>query len=67
MAWDKEKIVEKLKNATPEERTLFREALQEAEPDSFLSMEEVSTVRKMLEGTKKGKTKKSLLDILLES
>ena len=67
MAWDKEKIVEKLKGASPEERTLFREALSEAEPGAFLSMDEVSTVREMLEKAKKPKTKKSLLDILLES
>jgi hypothetical protein len=67
MAWDKEKIVEKLKGASPEERTLFREALQEAEPGAFLSMEELSTFREMLEKAKKTKTKKSLLDIFMES
>jgi hypothetical protein len=64
---DKEKLVEKLKSATPEERTLFREALQEAEPGTQLSMDEVLSIRKMLEGTKKGKEKKGLLETLLGS
>ena len=65
MAVDKKKLVEKLQSATPEERTLFREALQEAEPDSFLSLEEVLAIRKVLEGSKKPKEKKSLMDIFL--
>jgi hypothetical protein len=62
MAVDKKKLVEKLQSATPEERTLFREALQEAEPDSFLSLDEVLAVRKVLEGSKKPKAKITLLE-----
>ena len=65
MAMDKAKLIEKLKGATPEERSLFREALQEAEPDAGLSLEEVLAIRKMLEVSKKPKEKKSLLEIWL--
>ena len=53
----KEELVEKLKGASPEERTLFRDALSEAEPASFLSSGELSTVREMLAGYTKTKTK----------
>ena len=62
MAMDKEKLIEKLKGLSPEDKTLFREALQEAEPVSFLSVEEVSTIRKMLE--RKGKKGKGILETL---
>lgn len=61
MALDKGKLVEKLKGLSPEEKTLFREALQETDPDGFLSLDEVSTLRKML--ASKGK-KKGLLDTI---
>jgi hypothetical protein len=57
MGFDKEKFAEKLKQLSPEDKALFREALQEAEPDGFLSVEEVSTIRQMLakgKGKKKG-------------
>jgi hypothetical protein len=63
MAVDRKKLVEKLQSATPEERALFREALQEAEPEAFLSLEEMLAIRKMLEGAKKPKEKKSLIDL----
>ncbi len=67
MALDKEKLKEKLMGLSPEEKTLFREALQETEPNSFLSVEEVSTLRKMLEGKKKkGKGILDTLDSLFE-
>jgi hypothetical protein len=48
----KAELVEKLKGMPEEDRTLFREALQEAEPGAFLSGEELSKVREMLSGTK---------------
>ncbi len=61
MAIDKEKLLEKLKALSPEDKATFREALQETEPDSFLSVDEVSTIRKMLAG--KGK-RKGILDAI---
>lgn len=48
----KAELVEKLKGLPEEDRTLFREALQEAEPGAFLSGEELSKVREMLSGNK---------------
>lgn len=58
MAIDKGKLIAKIKEMTPEERGLFREAMQEAEPGEGLSMEEVSKVREMLTGTGPKKEKK---------
>jgi hypothetical protein len=56
---EKETLVERLKAMSKEERALFREALQETDPDTFLSGEEVSAIRKVL--ASKGK-KKSLFE-----
>jgi hypothetical protein len=73
MAIDKVKLVEKLKNATPEERALFREAVLEVEPPNsseVLSGEEILSVREILstwkEKAEKGKKKKGFLDSLDE-
>jgi len=54
---EKKDLIEKLKKMTPEERALFRESLQEAEPGAFLSAEEMSKVREMLAGNNSSKTK----------
>ena len=62
MAIDKTKLIEKLKGLSPEEKTLFREALQETTPESFLSEAEVSTLREML--ARKNKKPKGILDTL---
>jgi len=51
----KAELVEKLKGLPEEDRSLFREALQEVEPAAGLSMEELSKVREMLAGIKPGK------------
>jgi len=59
MALDKKQIVEKLKNLSPEDKALFREALQETDPEGFLSVEEVLTFREML--AKRKEKKKGLL------
>jgi DNA-directed RNA polymerase specialized sigma54-like protein len=60
MALDKEKIMERFKSLSPEDKTLFREAIQETDPEGFLSLEEVSTIREMLAKSKK--KKKGVLD-----
>jgi hypothetical protein len=54
----KDEILEQMKKLTPEQKRLFREALQEDSPAEGLSGEEMSTVREMLEGYKKRKTVK---------
>jgi hypothetical protein len=64
----KAELVEKLKGMPEEDRDLFREALQEAEPGAFLSGEELSEVRKMLGGIKPDKKEakvKGFLETLL--
>jgi hypothetical protein len=61
-ALEKEKLIEKLKGLTPEERSIFREAVYECDPESSLSTEEISTLRELL---KKGKgKKKGILDAI---
>jgi hypothetical protein len=64
---DKAELIEKLKSMTAEERSLFREALQETDPADFLSMGEVSAIREMLAGGKKKKNPQSFLDKLLST
>jgi hypothetical protein len=73
MAIDKAKLIEKMKNATPEERSLFREALLEVEPpenSEVLSGEEILSVREILstwkEKQEKKKKPKGFLDSLDE-
>jgi len=61
MAIDKAKLIEKMKNATPEERSLFREALLEVEPpenSDVLSGEEILSLREILASMKKKREKK---------
>jgi hypothetical protein len=64
---DKAELIEKLKSMSVEERSLFREALQETDPDTFLSMGEVSAIREMLAGTKTKKKPQNFLDKLLST
>lgn len=65
----KEAIVEKLKEMPQEDRSLFRDALSEIEPDSSLSSDELLAVREMLRAgkeTKPPKKNKGFLDWLGE-
>ena len=64
----KEALKAKLKSMTEEDRTLFREALQEENPDSYLSIEEVLSLREMLgrAKVKGGKKAKGFLDTIDE-
>jgi len=68
---DKSKILERLKNASPEERAALREALAEVEPDTtpaIFSEEEVNILKSFIERSKKKKGKGFLetLDSLFE-
>ena len=61
----KEELTERMKGMSKEDRTLFREVLQEIEPDAFLSGEEVSTVREMLGKIRNPKAKsKNIFDVI---
>jgi len=63
----KEELVEKLKNSSKEDRSLFREALSEIEPETGLSDSEVLEVREVLGRIKeKGKKGKTFLDTVDE-
>lgn len=65
MSIDKAKLIEKFKALSPEEKTLFRDAMSEADPEGGLSTEELSTIREMLakgKGKKKAGTFSDLVD-----
>jgi hypothetical protein len=64
----KEDLVERLKGSSKEDRTLFREALQEVEPEAGLSVEELLQVREVLGRIKEkgGKKKQTILDAIDE-
>ena len=64
---NKAELVEKLKGLPEEERALFRDALQEADPGAFLSGEELSKVREMLSGIKPPKKTNEKPKGILES
>lgn len=52
----KEELTEKLKSMSKEDRTLFREALSEAEPEMGLLPDEVLQIREVLRSAKESKS-----------
>lgn len=65
MPKDVEKLKEKLKGLSVDEKNALIDALREDSPDSFLSLEEIGELREILKA-KKDKPKKSFFDSLFE-
>lgn len=65
MPKDLEKLKERVKALSDEEKNALRDALQEDAPDSYLHPEEITALREILKA-KKEPRKKSFIETLFE-